>query len=106
MECVCERFGYVICISPGGPDEPGGESGVESMSLLESRIHFDELESILSNARANIPPPTRNLSGKTHDAGGVGATADGVDDGIRDVSNCVMGSAMKLSMTTTLGRGR
>ena len=51
-------------------------------------------------------PPTRNLFGKTHDVGGVGPTDDGVDDGIRDGGDCVIGSAMKLSMTMMLGRGR
>ena len=51
-------------------------------------------------------PPTRNLSGKTHDAGGVGATDDGIDDGIRDDGNCVIGLVMKISMATVLGRGR
>ena len=62
---------------------------------------------ILTNLKLSSPmlaqtshPPTRNLSGKTHDAGGVGATDDGVGDGIRDGGNCVIGSAMKLSMTT------
>ena len=67
----------------------------------------------LKNLKSSSPllaqtshPPTRNLSGKTQDAGGVGATDDGVDDGIRDGGDCVIGSVMKLSMTTILGRVR
>ena len=67
----------------------------------------------LENVKSSSPmlaqasyPPTRNLSGKTPDAGGVGATDDGVDDGIRDDGDCVIGSVLQISMATMLGRGR
>ena len=51
-------------------------------------------------------PPTRNLFGKTHDAGGGGATGNGTDDGAHDTSDDVNESAMEISMMTILGRGR
>ena len=51
-------------------------------------------------------PPARNLFVKAYDAGGVGATDDVVDDGIRDGGNCAIGSVMKPSAATVLGRGR
>ena len=68
---------------------------------------------LLTNLKLSSPmlaqtshPLTRNLFDKTHDAGGVGATDDGVGDGIRDGGNCVIGSVMKHSISTILGRGR
>ena len=52
-------------------------------------------------------PPTRNLFGKTHDADGGGTTDNGTDDGARDTRDDVNESAaMKISLMTTLGRGR
>ena len=69
---------------------------------------FDELEVVLSNARANIPPSHPQLVWQNSCCRWRrrGATDDGVADGIRDGGNCVIGSVMKLSMTTMLGRGR
>ena len=51
-------------------------------------------------------PPTRNLSCKTHDASGDGATDDGVDDGIINANGRLRASMMKMSMATMLGRER
>ena len=51
-------------------------------------------------------PPTRNLSGKTHDASGRGATDDGVDDGIINANDRLRASMMKVSMATVFGRAR
>ena len=71
-------------------------------------VHFasKNLKSSSPMLAQTSQPPTRNLSGKTHDAGGIGATDDGIDDGIRDDGRCVVGSVIKDSMTTMLGRGR
>ena len=51
-------------------------------------------------------PPTRNLSCKTHDASGDGATDDGIDDGIMNANDRLRASMMKVSMATMLGRAR
>ena len=51
-------------------------------------------------------PPTRNLSGKTHDASGDGATDDGIDDGIMNANDRLRALMMKVSMATMLGRAR
>ena len=51
--------------------------------ILCGAISFDELEVVLSNARANIPPSRPQLVWQTHDAGDVGTTNAGIDDGVR-----------------------
>ena len=51
-------------------------------------------------------PPTRNLFGKTHDAGDGGATDDDIDDGILNADDRLLESLMKLSAMTLLGRAR
>ena len=66
----------------------------------------DCLEVVLSNARANIPPSTHNLFGKTHDAGGGGATDDGVDDGILDAEDRLRESMMQVSVIRIFGCAR
>ena len=72
------------------------------MSLSERSVHPAELEVVISNARANIPPSHPQLVWQNSCCRWRrrGATDDGVGDGIRDGGNCVIGSAMKLSMTT------
>ena len=69
-------------------------------------LHLTVLKSSSPLLAQTSHPPTRNLFGKTHDASGVGATVDGVDDGIRDDGDCVIGSVLQISMATMLGRGR
>ena len=51
-------------------------------------------------------PPTRNLSGKTHDAGQGDATDDDFDDGILNADDRLLESLMKLNAMTLLGRAR
>ena len=50
--------------------------------------------------------PTRNLFGKTHDAGEGGATDDDIDDGILTADIPLHESLMKVSATTLLGHAR
>ena len=68
---------------------------------------------IMTNLKSSSPllaqtshPPTRNLSGKTHDASSDGATDDGIDDGIINANDRLRASMMKVSMATMLGRAR
>ena len=51
-------------------------------------------------------PPTRNLFGKTRDAGDDGANDDAIDDGILNADARLHGSKMKMSAMAILGRAR
>ena len=67
----------------------------------------------LKNLKSSSPmlaqtshPPTRNLFGKTHDAGGGGATDDGVDDGILNAEDRLRESMMQVSVIRIFGCAR
>ena len=75
-----------------------------AISALQTTLTNLKLSSLMLAQTSR--PPTRSLFGKSHDAGGVGATDDGVDDGIRDDGNSVIGSVIKFCVTPMLGRGR
>ena len=92
--------------SKKGTDKPGPESGVESMSLLERRIHLTVLKSSSPMLAQTSHPPTRNLFGKTHDAGGGGATDDGVDDGILNAEDRLRESMVQVSVIRIFGCAR
>ena len=49
-----------------GADKSGGGRGVESISLLERRIHLTQLRSSSPLLEQTSHPPTCNLVGKTH----------------------------------------
>ena len=81
------------------------------MFLLERRIYGGG--PIPKNMKSSSPllaqtshPPTRNLSGKTHDASSRGAIDDSFDDGIINADDRLRASMMKVSMATILGRAR
>ena len=74
------------------------------MSLSERRIHLTVLKSSSPLLAQTSHPPTRNLFGKTHDAGDGGATAGGVDNGILNNDDQLHESMIKVSMATILGR--
>ena len=57
---------YMNFQSKRGGDNSGGERVVESISLLERRIHLRELKSSSPVLVQTSHPPTRNLFGKTH----------------------------------------
>ena len=56
---------YMNSQSKRGTDKSGGERVVESISLLERRIHPVDIDVVLSTARANIPPSHPQLGRKT-----------------------------------------
>ena len=87
-------------------DNPGGVRGVESISFLERRIHLTVLKSSSPMLAQTSHPPTRNLFGKTHDAGGGGATDDGVDDGILNAEDRLRESMMQVSVIRIFGCAR
>ena len=68
---------------------------------------------ILTNLKLSSPllaqtshPPTRNLFGKTHDAGDGGATDEDIDDGILNADDRLHESLMKVSAMALLGHAR
>ena len=96
-------------------DESGGESGVESMSLSEREsmwcslcgaIHLTALKSSSQLLAQTSHPPTRNLFGKTHEAGDDGANDDAIDDGVLNDADRLPKSMMKMSATTIRERAR
>ena len=92
--------------SKSRPDNPGGVRGVESILFLERRIHLTVLKSSSPMLAQTSHPPTRNLFGKTHDAGGGGATDDGVDDGILNAEDRLRESMMQVSVIRIFGCAR
>ena len=87
-------------------DKSGGVRGVESILFLERRIHLTVLKSSSPMLAQTSHPPTRNLFGKTHDAGGGGATDDGVDDGILNAEDRLRESMMQVSVIRIFGCAR
>ena len=76
------------------------------MSLSERRIHLTVLKSSSPLLAQTSHPPTRNLFGKTHDAGEGGATDDDIDDGILNADDRLIEALMKVSPMTLLGHAR
>ena len=87
-------------------DNPGVGGVVESIPFSESRIHLTVLKSSSPMLAQTSHPPTRNLFGKTHDAGGGGATDDGVDDGILNAEDRLRESMMQVSVIRIFGCAR
>ena len=69
-------------------------------------IHLTVLKSSSPMLAQTSHPPTRNLFGKTHDAGGGGATDDGVDDGILNAEDRLRESMMQVSVIRIFGCAR
>ena len=97
---------YMNSQSKSRIDNPGGVRGVESILFLERRIHLTVLKSSSPMLAQTSHPPTRNLFGKTHDAGGGGATDDGVDDGILNAEDRLRESMMQVSVIRIFGCAR
>ena len=81
-------------------------------------IHLTVLKSSSPTLAQTSHPPTRNLFGKTHDAGASrdlfgtthdasdgGATDDGIDDGALTSDDLLRGSMMKAKLTDAIENG-
>ena len=103
----------IICklhIPRGGCEVRAGEWGGIYVSFRKENlcgaIHLTVLKSSSPMLAQTPHPPTRNLFGKTHDAGGGGATDDGVDDGIVNAEDRLRESMMQVSVIRIFGCAR